>query len=183
MVGANFCPTDNRFLTPVGACLVLNMKLNSKTSTLTSLEPQLAHAQTLTMQMEKSLVSYCELLWQCSRLYTMSVWQALPNVTKLSSPSRQAPSQPVGTCQQLIMPASHTQALLCSQPGQIDMTQPYHNNPYYPHLELCLGIKTAMILCKSPLCPYTPTIADLYLRPTADPECPPGEGYTQVSQL
>ena len=71
----------------------------------------------------------------------MSVWQALPNVTKPSS-TIQAESQPASRyMSQLIMPANPHRLCTALKPGHIDMTQPFHNNPNYPHLDLCLGIK------------------------------------------
>ena len=84
----------------------------------------------------------------------MSACQALSNVTKLASHPGRLPAgsryMPLCSCPLAVL--RHCSA---RKSGQMVLTQTYHNNPYHPHLESYVGIKTAMLLCKSSLYLYT----------------------------
>ena len=74
----------------------------------------------------------------------------------LNSPAIQAGSQqgsrymPLFSC-----PLAALRHCSARKSGQMVLTQTYHNNPYHPHLESYVGIKTAALLCKSSLYLYT----------------------------
>ena len=109
--------------------------------------------------------------------------RARPYWMWLNSPAIQTGSQPGSRYMPLCScPPAALRHCSARKSGQMVLTQTYYNNLYHPHLESYVGIKTAALLCKSSLYPYTPTMADLYRRPTADPECPSHE-HPQVPQM